>query len=313
MSVPGFDLDTGWGTPTCGLIEQLSTLTPLSAYEEMELDIGALSNVRQDSDVRADIYAADNATLLASVPVKGQGDSGYQAGDVRQFPNITFPHPISPGQVGNIVVTLTSHNGLFEANDNWVMGSLQARLVNPGGSEVCITTWTGSPWVRLTGDSPSATFAPGVGCALGANPNPALPEIQFIITTGNNTLDSVNGFEASVNFSDGTSQILPLHPEDAPEWGQNGCVNVQFPLNDASFIDSVTIYDPYMVKKWDINGLNILTTVPGSNPVNPTLACFTDLNGAPLVEFDSGDGLCVIPPCSFTKTTSVQFGHSGCP
>jgi hypothetical protein len=312
-SVPGYDLSTGWGTPTCGLVQQLSTFSPLTAYEEIELVVGALGNVRQDSDVRADIYAADNKTVLATQSIKNQGDGGYQAGDVRQFPNITLPYPVTSDDIGNIVITLTSHDSFPEGDDNWDMGSLQARLVNPGNAEMCLTTWTGSPSVRLTGSNPSHAFARGVGCALGTNPNPTLPEIQFIITTGNNTLDSVNEFAASVNYSDGTSQVLPLHPEDAPEWGQNGCVNVQFALNNASFIDSITIDDPTMINKWDINGLNILTTSPGSSPANPALSCFIDLNGAPLVEFSGGDGLCIIPPCSFPKTTTVTYRHSGCP
>src|ERR1700693_229015 len=66
-SVAGYDLSTGWGTPTCGLIDQLSNSMPLTkdtTFSSLELTISTgKDNLEPWSEATAVISLANGSTL----------------------------------------------------------------------------------------------------------------------------------------------------------------------------------------------------------------------------------------------------------
>ncbi len=63
-----------------------------------------------------------------------------------------------------IAITLTSHNGAFETDDNWNVQKLNITVSNSGASRTCLLQRAGNPLVRLTGSSPSASYKARAGC-----------------------------------------------------------------------------------------------------------------------------------------------------
>ena len=58
---------------------------------------------------------------------------------------------------GSITITLTSHNGFLQTDDNWNIQSALVTLNGSGGSATLLSK-SGNPLARLTGSSPSVTL-----------------------------------------------------------------------------------------------------------------------------------------------------------
>ena len=58
---------------------------------------------------------------------------------------------------GAITVTLTSHDGIFETQDNWNIQRLTVTASGPGGLAAVVFDRAGNPMARLTGSAPSVT------------------------------------------------------------------------------------------------------------------------------------------------------------
>ena len=71
--------------------------------------------------------------------------------------------------VGSISITLTSHNSLFETNDNWNIQGVVGQIVDSAGNFVCQFSANGNPLVRLTGDVPTGNVSAD-GCAPPPSP-----------------------------------------------------------------------------------------------------------------------------------------------
>jgi len=117
-------------------------------------------DLRGDSSATASICFPDGAQTFT---LKSQSDAGWSnnSDHVKTFP-IAGSAP-SLSLFGSITITLTSHNGFTEADDNWNVQSVDVTAKGSSGSS-CVLKQNGAPLVRLTGSSPSVKLQPREGC-----------------------------------------------------------------------------------------------------------------------------------------------------
>lgn len=149
-SVAGYDLCTGWGTPTCGLINQLSSPTPLTPNQPLALIRFVVTTGNDDaggglhgSSQTADVSLPGGGVF--TVTLRNSGEPSWQNGSVHQIDlpipatdNNGNPVPIltqTTGIVG-VVINLVQHNPDWSA-DNWDIAALAVSLFNPGSPQVC--------------------------------------------------------------------------------------------------------------------------------------------------------------------------------
>lgn len=160
------------GDPLARLTNNAPTLTlttpscaapppPTAKFNQIEFNI-----TTGGDDLRGDSSAA--ATLqvngaTSSFTLKAQSDPSWDnnTDHDRIFPLNTL-QPLAA--FGNVVITLTSHNGFAESNDNWNIQNVVLTLSDSGSNPVCFANVSGNPFARLTGSAPSVTLTPLQGC-----------------------------------------------------------------------------------------------------------------------------------------------------
>jgi len=193
-SVAGYDLCTGWGTPTGGLIAQLSSQTPLTPNQPLSLIRFVITTGAADlggglhgSGATATVALKNGDTFTLTLKTASQ--SNWNNGSIQ---TLDFPIPSTDDQ-GNPIAALTQSNGIagvtinqvqsnpaWSAN-NWDIAALAVSLFNPGGPQECQLDLIGTSvlqdgstgLVRLSltagssGNGPSSPFfatGPGSGC-----------------------------------------------------------------------------------------------------------------------------------------------------
>ena len=114
----------------------------------------------------------DNSSATASIIINGQtreftlkaqnaaawsNDSSHQALFL-----VGMPQPAS--QFGDVTVSLQSHNGAFQSDDNWNIQSVAAKLIAKGGAETCYLNVSGDPFSRLSGSQSQVIIKAFSGC-----------------------------------------------------------------------------------------------------------------------------------------------------
>jgi hypothetical protein len=312
-AVSGYDLQTGWGTPTCGLIGQVSTDTPLAPQTlltEVQIDITTgKDDLRGDSAASALVFFKGQAAPVL-LELKPANTANWDPGEMRSFVvpvpaglNIT-PALVSAGSAGisQITFNLTENPSNNSSNeDNWDIGALHVRLFAPTvDGEMCqfdeadtvlhLNDTTDPGIVRLSaqsdqsGSGPIVTLTP-TGCAASGSPVPAQPDqVQFIISTGNDTIrDSsdanvqvfwpsspnpvaqidLNPQHSGNNSGDVVSVFAPLPPNAPPiaQW--------QIKVNLITHNSSIFDQDDH----WDVGALNVMTW--SANQPERCVALFT--------------------------------------
>ena len=192
-SVAGYDLCTGWGTPTCALIDQLSSPTPLTPKPlgliRFVITSGAdgVGGGLQGSSATADVLLPDGG--MFTVTFRNHSDPNWDAGSTHQL-DFTIPatdsgnNPIPPltqtKGIAGVRINLEQSNPDWSA-DNWDIANLSVSLFNPGHPLVCQINLIGTSvlqdgnigLVRLSksagssGNGPSSPVyatGPGSGC-----------------------------------------------------------------------------------------------------------------------------------------------------
>jgi hypothetical protein len=268
-------------------------------------------DLRQDSDAHADIFAADNTTILQTVPIKADGDGSFFNGSVHDLV-ATLTTPVTAGGIGKVVITRVEHNSGLETDDNWDISALDIRLANGGSDpEACVTNLNATSTlqdgstgvVRLSqnaggsGVGPSATFSNGQGCLAGA----AQDQIEFIIATGGDDLRGDSEGQAKVFFTGGGSMTVELKGSNNGSFDNNTVhvVTASLPAGHAP-IDHVDVslieHDGFIETddNWNIEGMNIETI--GSDGLE---TCEADQTGDPQVRLTGSSG---------TKTYTANVG-----
>jgi hypothetical protein len=152
-SVTGYDLTTGWGSPTCGLIQQLSNFNPLvpATYDHMWVHLATgHTNVNDGDGITLDVYTCDGvctpssqATLQHTYQLKAQGETGWHAyGDVHDLPLQLLdannnPTRLGGNQIDHFQLNFQQPNcGFLQVctGDNWDVAGIGVYLANLGSS-----------------------------------------------------------------------------------------------------------------------------------------------------------------------------------
>jgi hypothetical protein len=307
-AVAGYDLATGWGSPSCGLINQLASPTPTvpATFGLIELAITTGGDdLRGDSAATVALFAPFASTPFQTITLKNKGDNGWGNGSVHDL-ILPLNAPQGAQGIGSIVVTLIQGGSFPETDDNWNIESFNARLVAPRGPEVCLVDVRGDPVARLSGSVGSNTFASGSGCASGPNvPPTTLNTVEFVISTGGDDLRGDSAATADLFAPGGSSpfETVTLKNKNENGWGNGTVHQVVLPLSSPQTgIGKVTFHliqggsFPETDDNWNIEGLSIV----GFNSGGPQL-CVVDLSGDPVVRLTGSTG-------------SIDFsGGSGCP
>jgi hypothetical protein len=145
---------------------------------ESDLQIKATRfDLRGDSSATATLKAP-NGTALQTITLKAQNQLSWNNNTSHTVATGLTP-PLARSAIGHIVITLTSHNGFGEGNDNWNIQSTVIILLNSGGSRSELVNSSGNPLARLTGSWPSVTLTPEASAPPGS-----FHQIQFVIGTG---------------------------------------------------------------------------------------------------------------------------------
>jgi len=139
-------------------------------------------DLRGDSSATSNLDASGGASFqTVTLKPQSQPEWANNSTHVRVF-------QASGTQPAGVAITLTSHNGFGETDDNWNIQSLDFKVKNPNGSLTCEQTVSGNPAARLTGQAPTITFATP-NCA--PPPPPAsINQIHVTIETGNDNARS---------------------------------------------------------------------------------------------------------------------------
>jgi hypothetical protein len=139
---------------------------PNTAAQEKATFSRLTFNIKTGGD---DLRGDSSATAAIALPggtqrftLKAQNESGWgnNSDHVKSF-NIAGP-PLPLAAFGPITITLTSHNGFLETDDNWNIQSIVVTAAGAGGSAP-VASQAGNPFVRLTGSAPSVTIHPEAG------------------------------------------------------------------------------------------------------------------------------------------------------
>ena len=197
-SVKGYDLTTGWGSPTCALIQQLSTITPLAPNQPLDLIRFVIStgddNLRPNggfgsgcngTGLTADVLLQDGTSF--TVTLKPTGTSEEWANFTTTSPmDFIIPSGVTLTQGHGIKgITLTIHES-YEAPcgpDNWDMTALNVWIFNPPfhtSTAVCqfalighnqlqdgstgLTRFSNSPGSSGVGQTQTYLVSSGSGC-----------------------------------------------------------------------------------------------------------------------------------------------------
>ena len=187
-AVPGYDLVTGWGSPTCQLVSQLATVTPLTLNTPLTLirftvvtggdDAGGGQNgSTQTSDVLLPGGGSFNVTLRNSSEANWGNGSTHEV--TFPIPNSVNPPLTQARGIAGVKINQVQNNPDCCA-DNWDIADLFVSLLNPGSPQACQLNLVGTNrlqdgstgLVRLSksaggsGVGPSATFPTGAasGC-----------------------------------------------------------------------------------------------------------------------------------------------------
>jgi hypothetical protein len=188
FATTGYDLATGWGSPTCQLVSQLATVTPLALNTPLSLirftvvtgndDAGGGQN---GSSQTADVLLKDGTSF--NVKLRDSNEPNWDNGSTHELtfaiPNTVNPPLTQARGIAGVRINLIQNNPDIAA-DNWDIADLFVNLLDPGSPQVCQLNLVGTfrlqdgstGLVRLSknpgssGVGPSQTFPTGAasGC-----------------------------------------------------------------------------------------------------------------------------------------------------
>ena len=112
-------------------------------------------DLRGDSSAAAELFSV-NGQALQTLTLKAQNAGGWSNNSAHTV-EAKLAQPLSADEIGRIAVTLTSHNGFLETNDNWNINEITIQLYN-GSTTNQLTDVKGNPYVRLTGSQPTKSI-----------------------------------------------------------------------------------------------------------------------------------------------------------
>jgi hypothetical protein len=131
-------------------------------------------DLRGDSSATATLFSPGSTTVFGitipfgpsfqTVTLKAQNAAGFPNNSSR---TLSFPlnNPMPLSAIAALSITLTSHDGFGETDDNWNIQSASISLSNSTtGQSACFANALGNPFVRLTNSAPTTVITAGSGC-----------------------------------------------------------------------------------------------------------------------------------------------------
>ena len=284
----------------------------------IQLSIGTGGDdLRGDSSATAALDKP-GGTTFETVPLKTQSQSSWGNGSGHI---VVDSFNQSQSALGQVAVTLTSHNSFGETDDNWNIQNLTASVLSASGSILCQQSLGGNPLARLTAQAPTGVF-PTPNCA-PTPPPVSVTKAHITVATGNDDARSDTELWATIN-GEPPFCLKPSNNADADgvcnnggsardqngnqSWNNWTSSAQTFSLPTPELLASITTLTIQLIEhnsgfegddNWDIQGVTVsLTDTAGTTTVlnlsNPNNGnnCVARLKGSP-------------------NSTSVAFGLNG--
>jgi hypothetical protein len=220
-TVEGYDLTTGLGSPTCGLVNLLASSTPLvpQTFSFMQVHVATgYQGPALTSIISLLVYGPDYDTLMCVIPLKEAGDGSWDNGTVIDTDVLVAPPspfcstsgPIRWSDISRVALTYDKNSGDPTRSNSWDVGGFGIRLHDIRTPELCVVDLStsggcfggcntdllpdGSSGVvelgidNTYGEGTAADFILGVdlGCNGTTTPPSATPieKLEFLLDTG---------------------------------------------------------------------------------------------------------------------------------
>ena len=250
-------------------------------------------DLRGDSSATATLQAANGATLQV-ITLKTQNQPGWNNNTSHTVTAALNP-PRPAAAIGHIVITLTSHNGFGESDDNWNVQSVVINLSNNGAGQIQLLSDAGNPLKRLTGSDPSLTVTPPPAAPAGT-----FNQIQFIIGTGDDDLRGDSSATATLQGPNGaTLQVVTLKAQNEPGWNNNTSHTVtaqlsppQAPSAIAHVVITLTSHNGFgeTDDNWNVQSVDIALLLNGAGRKD-----LMNFSGTPLKRLTGSDPSLTLP------------------
>ena len=262
-------------------------------------------DLRGDSSATALLQTPAGSTL-EQVTLKAQSDSGWPNNSTNE--RIFRYNGGQPLTLGDVDVTLTSHNSFPETDDNWNINGIDIKVLDPVGNALCDQSFNGNPVARLTGSAGTAEFDTP-NCQPPVPPTATFSQIVFNIVTGGDDLRGDSSATASVNLPGG-AQTFTLKAQSDGGWENNSDHVKSFaisPPQPLAAFGPITITltshnsFPETDDNWNIQNVDVTATGPSGQ------ACVLNQGGNPLarltgsgpsITLDPRAGCPYVPPAS---------------
>jgi hypothetical protein len=161
----------------------------------IQFSIGTGSDdLRGDSSANAALQKSGGSTF-ETAPLKTQSASGW--GNNSGHIAVDGFNQSSQTALGQVAITLTSHDSIGESDDNWNIQNMTVSVLTPSGGILCKQSFSGNPLARLTTQAPTGLF-PTPNCA--PPPPPVFVKTARIaVSTGNDDARSDTELWATIN------------------------------------------------------------------------------------------------------------------
>ena len=157
-AVAGYDLVTGWGSPTAHLLAAMNP-SAKTVYTNITFTAGTGGDdARKDSKVTATVRAAGSHQTIQTFTLKDK-NAGSWSNNSSHTVSFAFLNPVAADQLGDVVISLVQGGHFPETADNWNLQSLVISVFTPGRGTDTVMQLRGNPLKRLTGSQGSVDFA----------------------------------------------------------------------------------------------------------------------------------------------------------
>jgi hypothetical protein len=264
-------------------------------------------DLRGDSSADAALVSPSGAAF-ESAPLKAQSDPGW--GNNTSNTRVVPFNAALPPALGAVNITLTSHNGLFETDDNWNINGIDIRLADAVGHLQCEQSFSGDPYVRLTGSAGTAGFDTP-NCRPAAGPNTLYDQLTFNILTGGDDLRGDSSATANVQLPGG-SQTFTLKAQSDGGW-ENGSDHIKsFQLNPPQPLSAIGAIAITLTShnglfetddNWNIQNVHV-TAVSSSGAIG----CVLNQGGNPLARLTGSGPTTTLHPTAGCPDTWFPIG-----
>ncbi len=220
VSVAGYDLNTGWGTPTCTLLQALAGNHPTSpvGYSLMEVHITNGDDGINDGNnetATLSVFTAASGASPAFPPfvLRASNGTGWSPPGATHDVVFTLPTALQPTDITSVSITLTQPSCSLSC-DNWSIAGLDIRLFNPTLHKMCALHADGSGLQNglITESNPTVSIAAG-GCPAVSATLPANPVNQLVFTLGTGQYWTPGGWSGQLPA--GSEVDLSIFPRSA--------------------------------------------------------------------------------------------------